>query len=199
MVNKKEEGQLIEECRKGTPSAFKAIYELYQGYVYTICIRHGVSAIEVKDYMQTIFMHIFKSIKSFDANKAKFKTWLTRITINQIITLNRKAKLNYTTLEDKKMNLIESNFTIPVESQMDEKIMHELLSKMPAKFISVFNLFIIDGYSHAEIAEKLNITESASRVLLHRGRVWAMRQLKDFFKHSPSTNKGIGNKAKTNL
>jgi RNA polymerase sigma-70 factor (ECF subfamily) len=65
---------------------------------------------------------------------------------------------------------------------MDEKIMYNLLSKMPNKYISVFNLFIVDGYSHQEIAEKLDITESTSRVLLHRGRSWAMRELKLHFK-----------------
>lgn len=183
------ENQLIQECLKGTQSAFKAIYENYKGYVYTICIRYGVSTIEVKDMMQIIFMEIFKSLKKYDANKSRFKTWLTRITINQILMQKRKAKIDYTTLENENINLIKNDFEVPIESKMDKEILYETLSKMPSKYITVFNLFIIDGYSHKEIAQSLNINENASRILLHRGRVWAMKELKVHFNDSVSNFK----------
>ncbi len=186
---KKNEEQLIQECLKGTQRAFKAIYENYKGYVYTICIRYGVSVIEVKDSMQIIFMEIFKSLKKYDSNKSLFKTWLTRITINQILMQKRKAKIDYTTLENENINLIENDFEVPIESKMDKEILYGILSKMPSKYITVFNLFIIDGYSHKEIAQSLNITENASRILLHRGRVWAMKELKVHFKDSISNFK----------
>lgn len=180
---------LIQECLKGNQSAFKAIYENYQGYVYTICIRYGVSVIEVKDSMQIIFMEIFKSIKNYDADKSKFKTWLTRITINQILMQKRKNQIDYAILENEKINLIESTFSVSVEEQIDTKILHGILSKMPVKYISVFNLFIIDGYSHKEIAQSLDIAENTSRILLHRGRIWAMKELKVHFKDTISNFK----------
>ena len=178
--------QLIKECLKGTQSAFKAIYEEYQAYVYTICIRYGVSAYDVKDMMQIIFMEIFKSLKNYDNEKSQFKTWLSQITINQILMQKRKARIDYGALEDEKINLIESDVDIPIEEKIDEEIMYGILNQMPAKYISAFNLYIIDGYSHKEIAEKLNIKENTSRILLHRGRVWAMKQLKIHFKDAVS-------------
>lgn len=181
-MNSKNEIQVIKECLKGQQSAFKTLYEMYQGYVYTICVRYGVSPIEIKDQMQIIFMEIFKSLKNYDADKAQFKTWLTRITINQILLQKRKKRIDYTTLENEKINFIESKSTIPIEAKMDEEIMHKLLSRMPEKYVSVFNLFIIDGYSHAEIAEQLNISQGSSRILLHRGREWAMNELKFVFR-----------------
>ena len=183
---KKTESQLIQECLKGTESAFKAIYEKYQAYVYTICVRYGVSSIEIKDQMQIIFMEIFKSLKNYDSQKAQFKTWLTRITINQILMQKRKAGINYTDSFDEKINLIESDSTISAEAKIDKEVMFSILNKMPAKYITVFNLFIIDGYSHQEIAEQLNIGVNTSRVLLHRGRVWAIKQLKLHFSDSVS-------------
>lgn len=183
---KKDENQLIKACLKGTQSAFKTLYETYRGYVYTICIRYGVSVIEVKDTMQIIFMEIFKSLPNFDSNKSQFKTWLTRITINQILLQKRKAKIDYTSLEYENINLIENDFEVPIESKMDKEILYGILSKMPSKYITVFNLFIIDGYSHKEIAQSLNIAENTSRILLHRGRVWAMKELKIHFKDSIS-------------
>ena len=186
------EKYLIQECLKGTQSAFKTIYERYQGYVYTICVRYGVSSREVKDCMQIIFMEIFKSLKNYDSNKSQFKTWLSRIAINQILMQKRKAKIDYTNLKDEKINLIENKFSIPVEAKMDEEILYGILSKMPKKYISVFNLFIIDGYSHLEIAKALNISEGTSRVLLHRGRIWAIKQITIHFKDAiPNFKKAL--------
>ena len=178
----KTEKQLIKECLKGSEASFKALYESYYGYCFTICMRYGVSNYDVKDYLQLIFIRVFNSLKSYDPNKGKFKTWLTTITINKILMQKRKLKIQYQELDDGKTNLLDRSFELPIEAKMDEKIMYNLLSKMPNKYISVFNLFIVDGYSHQEIAEKLDITESTSRVLLHRGRSWAMRELKLHFK-----------------
>ena len=183
------DNQLIQECLKGTQSAFKALYNNYQGYCYTICIRYGVSTSEVKDCMQVIFMEIFKSLKNYNPKKAQFKTWLTRITINQILMHKRKARIIYDTYSDEKVNVVDRSFTIPIDEKLDEEIMHDLLSKMPEKYITVFNLFIIDGYSHQEIAKAINITENTSRVLLHRARHWAMNQLKPLFNDTVSSFK----------
>ena len=181
------ENQLIEECLKGTEGAFKAIYDNYKGYVYTICIRYGISQIEVKDSMQTIFTEIFLSLKNYNSKKAKFKTWLTRITINQILMLKRKNRITYEGLEDEKINLYSDNSSDFVEAKIDEEILYGILNKMPQKYITVFNLFIIDGYTHKEIAELLNIAENTSRVLLHRGRSWAMEELNFHFLGSKLT------------
>jgi len=185
-VYKKTEHKIIKACLEGSQKAFKSLYEEYQSYVYTICVRYGVSDLEVKDLMQIIFMEIFKSLPNFDENKAQFKTWLTRVTINQILMQKRKKQIQYVDLEDEKFNLIESGSTVPIEEKIDEKYLYDLLRKMPKKYITVFNLFIIDRYTHQEIAEKLNITEGTSRVLLHRGRVWAMNNLKLYFKETVS-------------
>ena len=182
--------QLIQECLKGAQRSFKALYEKYQAYVYTICVRHGVSTIDIKDHMQVIFMEIFKSLDRYDATKAAFKTWITRITINQILHQKRKRNIDYSAGGSDDISLIDSGFTIPVDWDIDQKELYTLLNKMPAKYITAFNLSIIDGYTHSEIAALLSIPESTSRVLVHRGRIWAMKQLRTHFKEvvSPFDN-----------
>jgi len=185
-VYKKTDYKIIEACLNGSEKAFKTLYDEYKSYIYTICVRYGISDIEVKDLVQVIFMEIFKSLSKFDVNKAQFKTWLTRITINQILMHKRKKQIEYVDVDDEKFNLIESDFTIPIEEKIDEKHLYEILRKMPEKYVTVFNLFIIEQYTHKEIAEKLNIAEGASRILLHRGRVWAMKNLKFYFKETVS-------------
>jgi RNA polymerase sigma factor (sigma-70 family) len=174
--------QLIQECLKGAQRSFKALYEKYQAYVYTICIRYGVSAIDIKDHMQVIFMEIFNSLSRFDAIKAAFKTWVARITINQILYQKRKKNINYSVAYSDDISLIDTVFTIPKDWDIDQQELYSLLNKMPVQYITAFNLSIIDGYSHSEISDLLSIPESTSRVLVHRGRIWAMKQLRIHFK-----------------
>ena len=178
--------QLVQECLKGAQRSFKALYERYQAYVYTICIRYGVSSIDVKDHLQVIFMEIFNALDRYDATKASFKTWITRITINQILQQKRKRGIDYSTEGTDDISVISGGFTIPVDWNIDKKEIYDLLNKMPAKYITAFNLSIIDGYSHAEIAEQMGIPESTTRVLVHRGRIWAMTQLRTHFKETIS-------------
>lgn len=170
--------ELIKACLKGTQSSFKTLYNEFKGYVYTICVRYGVAEHEVKDYMQIIFSEVFKSLSKYDPQKAQFKTWLSRITINQILQQKRKRKINYVEIDDASNSLIDSNHLEHIDIRIDENKIHEVLSKMPEKYISVFNLYIVDGYSHKEISKKLNIPENTSRTLLHRGRIWAIKMLK---------------------
>lgn len=168
---------IISKCLKGDQSSFKDLYESYKGYCFTICVRYGVASHEVKDYMQIIFTQIFASLKSYDSQKSQFKTWLTRVTINQILMQKRKQKIQYETLEDSESQIVDLSASFSVESELDKETIYHILSKMPPQFIAVFNLSIIDGYSHKEIAEQLDISEGTSRVLLHRGREWAMKKL----------------------
>lgn len=183
--------QLIEECLKGVQRSFKALYNKYQAYVYTICVRHGVSTIDIKDHLQVIFMEIFNSLGRYDAKKAIFKTWITRITINQILYHKRKKNINYSIGGSEDINLIESGFAIPMDWQIDQQELYSLLNQMPDQYITAFNLSIIDEYSHSEISELLGIPESTSRVLVYRGRLWAMKQLRTRFKEmiAPFDNK----------
>jgi RNA polymerase sigma-70 factor (ECF subfamily) len=182
--------QLIQECLKGAQRSFKVLYEKYQAYVYAICVRHGVSNYEIKDHMQVIFMEIFNSLGRYDATKATLKTWITRITINQILNQKRKRNIDYNMRDLSDMSVIDSGFNIPVDWNIDKRELYDLLNKMPAKYITAFNLSVIDGYSHSEIAEQLSIPESTSRVLVHRGRIWAMQQFRTHFKElvSPFDN-----------
>jgi len=173
----KNESKIIRECLKGKQSAYKALYELYKDYCFTICIRYGIPQSEVKDCLQIIFTQIFASLKRYDSKKSKFKTWLSRVTINQILIQKRNQKINYQPLENTKAEILEIDSSITVEAAIDYDTIYHILSKMPQQYITVFNLYIIDGYSHKEIAEQLNISEGTSRILLYRGRKWAMKKL----------------------
>ena len=117
------------------------------------------------------------NIKKYDANISKFKTWLTGITINKILMHKRRnSYINYDFDIEIKEDLMNTDH-YHIESNIDFKKLIFIIQKMPEKYRVIFNLNIIDGFTHKEIAEQLDISVSSSRVILHRGREWAMNEI----------------------
>lgn len=165
----------------GNQLAYKQLYEKYVSYCYGICIRYSVSQAEIKDVVQIIFSQVFHSLKNYDSNKASFKTWLTRISINQILSYRRKHLNAFHTQDfDDLAESIPSQTENNIEDSIDREYILSLIKKMPDNYQIVFNLFIIDGYSHKEIAEQLGISIESSRVTVNRARKWLK---KNFIAH----------------
>lgn len=167
---------IIKECLKGDQRSCKQLYEKYISYCYGICLRYSVQQSELKDMVQVIFSEMFKSLANFDSNKAQFKTWFTRICINNILS-DRKKQIR--TLQTQSLDALdhlnEQYAESEIEQNIDKEYILSVLKKMPANYQVVFNLFIIDGYSHEEIAEQLDITVASSRVTLNRARNWVKK------------------------
>ena len=171
-----EDIDLINECIKGDQLAFKQLYEKYVSYCYGICIRYAVRQSDTKDVVQIIFSQAFQSLENYDSEKSQFKTWFTHVCINNILSYKKKQSRTFQTQE-------LNQFTEPVigfsenniEESIDKKYILSLIKKMPSNYQIVFNLFIIDGYSHEEISQKLDISTASSRVLLNRARGWVKK------------------------
>jgi len=176
---------ILKKCLKGDELACKKLYGKFLPYCYGICRRYGVSEIEIKDQIQIIFSNTFRSLKTFDAQKASFKTWFTRICINKILEQRRSYKNQILISE---LNESELNFGYDdserLNAKLDLEYILKLLENMPDHYRAVFNLFIIDEYSHKEIGETLNISEGSSRAILKRARTWAQRELINFIELS---------------
>lgn len=169
--------QNILAALNGNQQAFKAIYAEYSKYVLTICRRYQVSSFEQKDYLQDIFSHCFLKLNKYDARKGDFQFWLRRLAINIIIQKKKKEKrnvLNYSTNLNEQGNEVT---TIDLDYFSNEEI-YMVLKNMPAKFSTVFNLFVIDGYSIKEIHDKIGMNEGTIRSNVSRGRKWAIDHLK---------------------
>ena len=143
---------LIKFCGEGNQSACKELYERYIGYCYTICVRYGIPEIEIKDMLQVIFSEIFKSLHKYDQSKAAFKTWMTRVTINQVIMRLRKTTVYFDQIEEDK-SIFMSDYA-NYGQKIDEEFILKTIANMPAQYLVVFNMSVIDGYSHQEISQK---------------------------------------------
>lgn len=162
--------QLIKECKSNNRLSQKALYLQLLPYLRAVCIRYIYHTNSVKDVLQESFILIFKNLNKFDPDKGAFHKWAVTITINATFNYNRRMTLkNQDSFEIDlhdvpQIPVILENLSIEASLQM--------LKKMPADYFEVFNLYIIDGYDHKEIASMLNINADLSRKRLSRARTW---------------------------
>lgn len=169
-----KENILIKACLKGDRKAQQELFQLFVPYVHVVVRRYLYDNDAVKDNVQEVFIKVFNSFKtSFDINKGELKPWIRKIAINQCIYYNKKNR-SFDDIEDyrEQLHVDPSVF----ENFKEEELM-SFLAEMPSVLKVVFNMFIIDGYSHDEIASVLQITSAASRKKVSRARAWVQEKI----------------------
>jgi RNA polymerase sigma factor (sigma-70 family) len=161
-------GGLIEASRAGDKKAQYRLYSMYSKAMYNICTRMLNSREEAEDILQEAFSEAFYRLGSF-RQESTFGAWLRRIVVNRCINALKKKKLDVVPLDDQGIQVLSSNIEPDTELYSPERILRAL-SKLPDGYRIVFSMYILDGYSHKEIAEMLNITESTSKTQYLRAK-----------------------------
>jgi len=173
-----DEISLIKACSNGDHNAFKKIYDIHSGTMYSICLRYMTNEDEAKDALQEGFIKVFNSIGKFQFT-GSFEGWMKRIFVNTSIEQIRKRKLHFDVSE---LNTNELPLTSRIETgKLDAEKMMRLVQQLPLGYRTVFNMFVIDGYSHKEISDYLNINENTSKSQLFKARKQLQIWLKDWF------------------
>lgn len=153
------------------------LYEHFYGYGLSVCLRYSDSRDEAVELLNEAFMKIFTNLKKFDFSKP-FKPWLRRILINVCINNFRKKKINFTT------ELEEANSQITPDDILSGISYDEILDmirKLSPGYRAVFNLFVIEGYKHEEIAKMLNISVGTSKSNLSKAKKNMQIILREYF------------------
>jgi len=162
------ENDLIAGCIRGDLKSQKALYKKYYGFSMTICMRYADSREEAAEILNDGFMKVFTNISTYQADKV-FKGWLRTIMVHTAIDNYRKQSKHYHGLD-----LVYAENELSYEDIMDtisaEEIM-AMVQQLPPAYRLVFNLHVVEGYSHPEIAEQLNISEGASKSNLFKARM----------------------------
>ena len=158
--------QLIQKCKKGDIASQSEVYQLFAGKLYPVCLKYSRTQQEAEDNLQEAFITIFKKIKQFEY-KGSFEGWMKRIVINTALQTYRKKKV---------LNLVEDNYLEEVEVEIDEssitlEYLLRIIQELPERYRMVFNLYVLDGYSHREISRMLGIAEGTSKSNLSRARL----------------------------
>jgi RNA polymerase sigma factor (sigma-70 family) len=182
---------IFKNCLKDDRNSQRWLYETYFGYALKIAFRHTDSFEEASIVTNDSFVKAFKNLKSLEidtneiALELRFRGWLRRIVINTSIDKFRRGskQLAYENIDDS--NCWDEAFA-PEEA--DSKLLYKelinYLKQLPPAYQKVFNLYVIDGYNHVEIAALLSISVGTSKSNLARARQILQNKLSDFFEIS---------------
>lgn len=162
------ETDLIRGCINGDRRMQEALYNRFSPRMYAVCLRYAGNAEEAEDILQEGFIKIFKKLDTF-RSEGSFEGWIRRIFVNTAIEhFRRKRYLQ--TVSEKEENTIEGK-DISVLDKMAAKDIMALIKELSPGYRTVFNMYVVEGYTHKEIADMLNISEGTSKSQLSRAKV----------------------------
>ena len=162
------ENDLIAGCIRGDLKCQKQLYKQYYGFSMAVCMRYADTREEAAEILNDGFMKVFSNISTYQPEKA-FKAWLRTIMVHTAIDNYRKNSKHYHGLD-----LVYAENELSYEDVMDTISAGEILEmvqQLPPAYRLVFNLHVIEGFSHPEIAEQLQISEGASKSNLFKARM----------------------------
>jgi RNA polymerase sigma-70 factor (ECF subfamily) len=172
--------KVVEGCKNGQASAQKQLFENYYGLAKRICMRYAGSSDEVDEMVNDGFLKIFSKISFYDSSQS-FDAWFRTVVVRTCIDYYRKNSPKVTLVDISTGPQVESDDYL-IERLSAEEIL-ELVQKLPPSYRTVFSLFAVEGYSHGEIAELLNINEGTSRSNLAKARIklqeWVKKYLEE--------------------
>jgi|WetSurMetagenome_2_1015567.scaffolds.fasta_scaffold273749_2 RNA polymerase sigma factor (sigma-70 family) len=162
----KDEQIWVSKAKEGNQRAFQQLYDAHVEPLFRFMRQYSKDSFQVEDWVQRAFIKAYKNIGSYNAT-ARFSTWLYTIALNEMRTDFRRPNLF---LIDSSIQNENINYQNEDDSFIWVDIMRQWLEELGESKRTVFLLYEVEGYSHAEIASMLNIGESASRTLLHRAK-----------------------------
>lgn len=169
------EQQLIDGCKRGERGAQKELYEMYSRKMMGVCLRYVNERETARDLLQDGFVKVFTSMDSY-SGAGSFEGWMRKIFVNCALEyLRRSDVLREATDLDNTGELIQPDSS--AISDLSAAELMQLIQELPAGFRTIFNMFAIEGYSHKEISEMLNITESTSRSQFTRAKQMLQRKI----------------------
>jgi len=172
--------QIIVQCQKGNRKAFKIIYEQFAPKLFAVCLRYCKNRTEAEDLLHEGFIKIFEKIGQFKEEGA-FEAWMRRVMVNTVMDyLRNKQKIVFVDEREEFLN----NYEDKDDDKSDDEIaevdinkVNELINKLPEKYKLVFNLYVVENYSHEKIASALGISTGTSKSNLSRARKWLKQKL----------------------
>jgi RNA polymerase sigma-70 factor (ECF subfamily) len=169
--------QLVPACRKGDRKAQKRLFDALAPKMMALCLRYTGDRPTAEDVLQDGFITLFSRLDSY-SGAGSFEGWARRIFVNTALMHLRKTdalKLSDDIEEARKLFTEEAT---PVQKMGYRELM-ALIERLPADARTVFNMYVIEGYSHKEIAEALGFNEATSRSKLQRARIRLQEMIKE--------------------
>lgn len=159
---------LIEGCMQGNRKMQQTLYQRFAAKMYGVCLRYAGSSDEAEDILQEGFIKVFKKIGSY-RGEGSFEGWVRRIFVNTAIEHFRKK--NYLQpITEREESTIEAKYVSALD-ELAEKDIIGLVQQLSPGYRTVFNMYVVEGYTHKEIAHMLGISEGTSKSQLSRAKL----------------------------
>ena len=163
------EALLVRQAKNGDVASFETLYRRHEGRVYALCLRMTRSPDRAEDCLQEAFVKAWRSLPSFEGRSA-FGTWLHRIAVNQVLSLQRSESRKAGFLELVEERLEPSDNQPAQRDAGVEMDLEQAIGSLPPGARNVFVLFAVHGYSHDETAGMLGVAVGTCKAQLHRAR-----------------------------
>jgi RNA polymerase sigma factor (sigma-70 family) len=174
---------ILDGCIAGKRDAQYQLYKKFASSMLAVCFRYAKNQDEAEDLLQEGFLKVFQKISSF-RREGSFEGWMKRIMINNALNEIKKSRrapfledievVNETQIVD--LNEPEGNFD-PVPAD----VLLEMIRELPEGYRIVFTLYVMEDFSHREIANELNISENTSKTQLLKARRYLKNKLNEYY------------------
>lgn len=159
--------KIVRGCQENEPGAQRELYDMFKLKMFGICLRYAGNSDDAQDILQEGFIKVFEKIHQFGF-KGAFEGWISRVMVN---TALEKYRLHYKQIAyQENVMEIEYEQENEITSNIDVNELVRIIQELSPRYRVVFNLFALEGYSHKEISEMLQITEGTSKSNLSRAR-----------------------------
>jgi len=168
--------QLIKNCVKQDSEAQSQLYRQYASKLFSLCLKYSKNYAEAEDNLHDAFITVFNKIGQYN-NKGSFEGWLKRIAINTSLQGYRKDVgvydiVNESNIEDVSVDIDDEDVNID--------FLLKIIQELPNRYRLIFNLYVLDGYSHVEISDLINISTGTSKSNLARARLILKDKIEDY-------------------
>jgi RNA polymerase sigma factor (sigma-70 family) len=168
--------KLLHECKKNNTQAQEQLYKLLAPKLFAVSLKYSRNYEEAQDNLQESFLIIFEKLKQFK-NEGSFEGWAKRLVVNYVLQQYRKQG-NF-------LELVSDNIPNVEEVEIDDEsvtmdFLLQIIQELPDRYRLVFNLYVVDGFSHKQISEMLEITDGTSKSNLARAKMILKEKIQNY-------------------
>lgn len=169
------EQKIIKEALKGNREAFNWLYSSYKRLWYSLCLRYQSNSDDAADVLQNGLIKIYTQLYTYDPSKGDFKSWSCKLMVNENLIFIRARPWDKNKVDEEEMLSVPDVADHPVDTLSAEELTG-MIRSLPVGYRTVFNLYVLEGYTHNEISKQLNISEGTSKSQLSKAKKM-LRQL----------------------
>ncbi|MBK9992516.1 MAG: sigma-70 family RNA polymerase sigma factor [Saprospiraceae bacterium] len=171
---------IIDGCKRSDQQACKALYLAYKDKMYGLCLRYAESVQDADDIFQEGFIKVFRDIVAF-RGEGSFEGWMRRLFVNTSLHFLKQKRKSGMVFEDD-FSSFDAADEIDESIELSEnrqKLLIELMQKLPDGYRTVLNLYVMEDFSHEEISKQLGISLSTSKTQLMRAKIMMKKLLEN--------------------